>query len=53
MTLSEPNMIARQWDELFEKMNQKFKKASKNSSKLKIKLRVLGYLIANALRRKI
>jgi glycosyltransferase involved in cell wall biosynthesis len=53
MALSEPNMIARQWDELFEKMNQKFKKASKNSSKLEIKLRVLGYLIANALRRKI
>ena len=53
MSLSEPNMIAKQWDELFEKMNQKYKKASKNSPKLKIKLRVLGYLIANALRRKI
>ena len=53
MALSEPNMIARQWDELFEKMNQKYKKAAKNSSKLKIKLRVSGYLIANALRRKI
>ena len=53
MALSDPNMIASQWDELFEKMNQKYKKAAKNSSKLKIKLRVSGYLIANALRRKI
>ena len=53
MALSEPNMIARQWDELFEKMNQKYKKATKNSSKLKIKFRVYGYLIANALRQKI
>ncbi len=53
MSLSEPNMIARQWDELFEKMNKKYKKSSKNSSKTKIRLRVLGYLIGNALRRKI
>ena len=53
IALSDPNMIASQWDELFEKMNQKYKKAAKNSSKLKIKLRVSGYLIANALRRKI
>ena len=53
MALSDPNMIASQWDELFEKMNRKYKKATKNSSKLKIKLRVSGYLIANALRRKI
>ena len=52
MNLSEPNMIAKQWDELFEKMNKKYHGAVRGTSKFRLKLRVIGYLIANRLHRK-
>jgi glycosyltransferase involved in cell wall biosynthesis len=52
MNLSEPNMIAKQWDELFEKMNRKYHGAVRGTSKFRLKLRVIGYLIANRLHRK-
>ena len=50
--LSEPNMIIKQWDELFEKMSKKYHGAVKGTSKFRLTLRVIGYLIANRLHRK-
>jgi len=52
MNLSEPNMIAKQWDELFEKMHREYNGAVKGTSKIKMRLRVIGYLIANRLHKK-
>ena len=52
MSLSEPNMIARQWDELFAKMYKKYNGAVKGTSKIKLKFRIMGYLIANRLHKK-
>jgi len=52
MNLSEPNMIVKQWDELFKKMSEKYHGAAKGTSKFRLKLRVMGYLIANRLHSK-
>tara|TARA_B100001540_G_C15799629_1_gene639315 strand:+ start:588 stop:1790 length:1203 start_codon:yes stop_codon:yes gene_type:complete len=49
MNLSEPNMIAKQWDELFQTMYKKYKGAVRGTSKFRLKLRIMGYLIANRL----
>tara|TARA_B110000014_G_C20126368_1_gene600425 strand:- start:5186 stop:6388 length:1203 start_codon:yes stop_codon:yes gene_type:complete len=49
MNLSEPNMIAKQWDKLFDEMYDRYQGAVKGTSSFRLKLRVIGYLIANRL----
>ena len=47
--ISDPNLIAEWWDDLFEELVKKHKTIRKNSPKLFIKLRLLYFLIANRL----
>lgn len=45
--LADPNKAAAEWDELFEKLCNKYKTISRNSSKTRIKLRMLFFQFSN------
>ena len=47
--VADPNRCAEWWDEFFEKIVNEQKTIHRNSSKLKIKFRIWGFLIANRL----
>ena len=47
--IADPVECARWWDEFFEDMVKKYKSIRKNSSPLRVKLRMLSFLIANRL----
>ena len=47
--IADPVKCAEWWDELFEDLTRKYKSIRKNSSPLRVKLRMLSFLIANRL----
>ena len=47
--IANPEKCAEWWDELFEDLTKKYKSIRKNSSPLRVKLRMCGFLIANRL----
>ncbi len=47
--ISDPNIAGQWWDSFFEKMNNENRIINRNSSKLKIKLRIMYFLISNRL----
>ena len=47
--ISDPKMAGQWWDSFFEKMNSENMSINRNSSKFKIKLRIMYFLISNRL----
>ena len=47
--ISDPKMAGQWWDSFFEKMNNENMSINRNSSKFKIKLRIMYFLISNRL----
>ena len=47
--VADPNKCAEWWDDLFEKIVNEKKTIHRNSSKIRIKFRIWGFLISNRL----
>ena len=47
--LSDPHLVAEWWDNIFEEMTNKHKGITKNTSRIKLKIRLWYFLIANRL----
>ena len=47
--ISDPNFVAQWWDDFFLEIHEKYPKIKKNSSKFRIKLRLILFLLGNRL----
>ena len=47
--IADPEIIAKKWDDLFQKINRSHKRINKNSCNIIIKLRLVNFLIINRL----